>query len=127
MLKTSQRYQSVQITTASPGELLVTMFDGLLRFLNVARMGLANGRRAQAGEAIGKAHSILTELSVSLDHSHAPELCANLHALYDFGMSRLTQANLKSDPLIIDEVIRVLAPIREAFTTVVRSGAGATK
>ena len=124
MLKTSQRYQSVQITTASPGELLVTVFDGLIRFLNVARMGLANGKRAQAGEAIGKAHAILTELSVSLDHNHAPDLCANLTALYEFSMGRLTQANLKNDPTKIDEVIRVLAPIREAFTTVVRQGAG---
>jgi flagellar protein FliS len=124
MQKTAQRYQAVQITTASPGELLITVFDGLFRFLNIARMGLANGKRGQAGEAIGKAHSIIAELAFSLDAQHAPDLCANLSSLYDFSMARLTQANLTNDPTKIDEVIRVLAPIREAFTTVVRGGAG---
>ena len=120
MQNIAARYQSVQITTSSPGELLITIYDGLFRFLNVARFGLLNGRRAQAGEAISKAHAILTELAVSLDTKHAPELCANLSALYDFSLHRLTQANLKNDARQIDEIIRVLGPIREAFTTVVR-------
>ena len=57
---------------------------------------------------------------MSLDTQHAPELCANLSALYDFSLHRLTQANLKNDAGQIDEIIRVLGPIREAFTTVVR-------
>ncbi len=123
MQKTALRYQSVQITTSSPGELLVTLYDGLFRFLNVARMGLANNRRAQAGQAISRSHAILSELSMSLDPQHAPELCANLSALYDFCLDRLTQANMRNDPTKIDDILRVLSPVRDAFTTVVRGGA----
>src|SRR5262249_43726355 len=119
----AQRYQSVQITTSTPGELLISLYDGLFRFLNVAKVMMANGKPAQAGEAISRAHAILTELRCSLDAAHAPELCANLSALYDFSLSRLTQANLRRDPTKIEDIIRVLAPVREAFTAVVRGGA----
>jgi flagellar protein FliS len=124
-VKTAQRYQSVQITTSSPGELLISLYDGLFRFLNVARFALTNGKRAQAGEAISRAHAIVSELRISLDPAHAPDLCRNLSALYDFSLGRLTEANLRRDPSKIDDIIRVLAPVREAFTTVVRGGAPA--
>jgi flagellar secretion chaperone FliS len=119
------KYQTVQITTSSPGELLIKLYDGLFRFLNVARHGMTNGRRAQAGEAISRAHAIISELQMSLDHAQSPELCANLAALYDFSLRRITEANLKNDPQGIDDVMRVLSPVREAFTSVVRAGSAA--
>src|SRR2546430_2290470 len=117
------RYQAVQIRTEDPGEALVALYDGLFRFLNVARYGLRNGQRARAGEAISRAHAIVSEFYLALDHSQAPDLCANLAALYTFCLERLTNANVKSNAEAIDEVARVLGPIRDAFTTVVRSEA----
>src|SRR5437588_1264224 len=117
------KYQAVQIRTEDPGEALVALYDGLFRFLNVARYGLRNGQRARAGEALSKAHAIISEFYLALDHSQAPELCANLAALYNFCLDRVTKANVKNDAEAIDEVIRVLGPIRDAFTTVVRSEA----
>src|SRR5882724_1539294 len=117
------RYQSVQIRTNDPGEALVALYDGLFRFLNVARYGLRNGQRGRAGEALSKAHAIVSEFYLALDHKQAPELCANLAALYTFCLERLTRANIKSDANAIDEVVRVLQPVRDAFTTVVRSEA----
>ena len=114
------RYQQVQLRTSNPGEILVALFDGLFKFLLLSKHHLAAGRRGPAGEAISRAFAIVSELYCSLDHSKAPELCANLSSLYDFAMDRLTQANLKRDPLLIDEVIRVLTPVREAFSTVVK-------
>jgi flagellar protein FliS len=120
------KYQAVQINTSSQGELLIALYDGLFRFLNVARYSLRNNKRGQASEALSKSHAIVTELYISLDHSVAPDLCRNLEALYDFSLHRIVQANLKSDANYIDEVIRVLTPVREAFTTVVRGQAAAS-
>ncbi len=121
------RYQSVKITTSSPGELLVALYDGLFRFLRAGSFALKNKRRAEASHAISRAHAILTELYVSLDPRHAPELCANLSALYSFCLERIVAANLKSDAAQLDDVIRVLTPVREAFREAVeqvaRSGA----
>jgi flagellar protein FliS len=115
-----QRYQAVQITTSSPGELLLAMFDGLFKFLNQARFYMDNGKRGPAGEAVSRAHAILSELMLALDASHAPELCANLTAVYDFCMSRVLEASRQNDAAGIVEALRVLAPIREAFQTVIR-------
>lgn len=115
------RYQEVQITSSNPGETLIALLDGLFRFLNVARYGLRNQQRARAGEAMSKAHAIVSELYLSLDRSRAPDLCDNLAALYEFSLGRLTQANLKNDPNAIDEIVRALTPVREAFTTIVRA------
>jgi flagellar protein FliS len=117
------RYQEVQIRTNDPGEALVALYDGLFRFLNVARYGLRNGQRGRAGEALSKAHAIVSEFYLALDHQQAPELCANLAALYNFCLERLTTANVKNNADAVDEVIRVLGPIRDAFTTVVRAEA----
>ena len=114
------RYQNTQIQVSSQGELLIALFDGLFRFLNVARFAMRGGKRAQAGENISKAHAILAELYMALDHSKAPDLCANLAALYDFSMSRVTHANVKNDPTALDDVVRVLTPVREAFTEAVK-------
>lgn len=109
------RYQSVRITTSSPGELLMALYDGLFRFLKAASIALKTKRRAEASHAISRAHAILTELYVSLDPHYAPELCANLESLYSFCLERIVAANLKSDPAHIDDIIRVLTPVRDAF------------
>jgi flagellar protein FliS len=114
------RYQQVQLRTSNPGEILIALFDGLFKFLLLAKHHMVAGRRGPSGEAISRAFAIVSELYCSLDHSKSPELCANLSSLYDFAMDRLTKANLKREPELIDEVIRVLTPIREAFTTVVK-------
>src|SRR3954466_1370048 len=90
------RYQAVQINTNDPGEALIALYDGLFRFLNVAKYGLRNNQRGRAGEAISKAHAIISEFYVALDHSKAPDLCANLAALYNFSLDRLTRANIKN-------------------------------
>ncbi|MEI7892576.1 MAG: flagellar export chaperone FliS [Myxococcales bacterium] len=115
------QYRQVQIRTSSPGELLIALYDGLFRFLTVAKLTLPQpAKRGQAGEAISRAYAIISELYASLDHSQYPELCKNLEAVYDFCMVRLTYANLHNSPPAIEEVMRVLTPIREAFVVAVR-------
>jgi flagellar protein FliS len=117
------RYQAVQIRTSSPGETLIALYDGLFRFLNVARHCMTTNKRAQASEAISRAYAIVSEFYVSLDHNAYPELCANLASLYDFSMHKLTLAQRKGEVESIEEVVRALSPLREAFTTVVRQQA----
>jgi flagellar protein FliS len=116
------RYQNVQLSTSSPGELLIALYDGLFKFLHIARYALGPGKkRAQASEAISRAHAIVSELYMALDHRHAPELCQNLEALYGFCLDRILYANLHNDPQAIEDVMRVLTPVREAFGIAVKS------
>ncbi len=111
----ASRYRAVSIQTASPGTILVMLFDGIFRFLEEARVAIEADDRGRAGERIGRSHAILSELAATLDRKHAPELCENLEGIYIFCMGRLVEANLHRDKDRIDDVMRILAPVREAF------------
>ena len=109
------RYQQVEVTTSGPGEVLVARYDGLFRFLNGSRVCLERGDRPNASQLLSKAYAVVSELYIALDHEVAPELCANLESLYGFCMDRITFANIHGDQKAVEEVIRVLTPLREAW------------
>src|SRR5258705_5116068 len=107
----AQRYSQVRMTPSTPGELLLALYDGLFSFLNQAKICLQHKQMVRARELLSKSYAILSELYIALDHSIFPELCANLEALYGFGMDRVMQASRKGTYEPIDEVVRVLTPL----------------
>ena len=111
------RYRSTQVTTCTPGQLLVLLFDGLFRFLGEAKAAMTVDDRARSGERLDRAYAILEELAGALAPSAAPALCENLQAIYLFCMGRIVEANLKREPACIDDVMRVLTPLRDAWRT----------
>jgi flagellar protein FliS len=119
----AQRYSQVRMTTSSPGELLLALYDGLFRFLNQAKVCLQAKQMPRGRELLSKCYAILSELYIALDHSLFPELCANLEALYGFSMDRVTLASRKGIVEPIDDVIRVLTPLREAWQVAVPQAA----
>jgi flagellar secretion chaperone FliS len=119
----AQRYSQVRMTTSTPGELLLALYDGLFRFMNQAKVCLQAKQMPRARELLSKCYAILSELYIALDHSMFPELCANLEALYGFSMDRVTHASRKGIVEPIDDVIRVLTPLREAWQVAVPQAA----
>jgi flagellar secretion chaperone FliS len=113
------RYTEVRNATSTPGELLLALYDGLFRFLNGAKLCIENKQLPRARELISKCHAIISELIIALDHRVAPELCAQLEGLYGFCIDRLQVASRKSDIAAIDDVRRVLTPLREAWVIAV--------
>jgi flagellar protein FliS len=111
----AQRYSQVRMTTASPGELLLALYDGLFRFLSGAKICFERKEGGRARELLSKSYAILSELYIALDHSLAPELCANLEGVYGFCMDRVLLATRRGTVEPLDEVIRVLTPLREAW------------
>jgi flagellar protein FliS len=119
----AQRYSQVRMTTSTPGELLLALYDGLFRFLNGAKICMERKETARARELLSKSYAIISELYIALDHSYHPELCANLEALYGFCMDRVQHASRKALLEPIEEVIRVLTPLREAWQQAVPQAA----
>lgn len=117
--KAAERYKQVRASTLTQGELLLALYDGLFRFLNGARVCFENKQDGRGRELVRKAHSIISELLLALDHKQAPELCANLAAVYDFALARLSDANRDATIQPVDDVIRVLTPLREAWALAV--------
>jgi len=113
------KYGAVKVTTANPGQILVMLYDGLLRFLRDASDAMTANRRGRSGESISRAMSILRQLLGDLDPSHAPELCQNLRALYMFCIQHLVRANIEQNPAKVEEVVGLLSPLRDAWVEAV--------
>jgi flagellar protein FliS len=110
------RYGAVKITTASPAQMLVMLYDGLLRFLRDARTLMTAKERARAGQRISRPQAILQHLLGSLDATHSPQLCERLQGVYLFCVQHLLRANIEQSPEKIDDVIKMIAPLRDAWS-----------
>jgi flagellar secretion chaperone FliS len=107
-------YTESSVLTAPPERLVVMLYDGAIRFLSQAAVALRaqNGRvfldRVQRGEAI------ITELNLTLDMRQG-EVAERLRAIYQFCNMHLAAATMESDPSKVDDVIRLLGELREAW------------
>jgi flagellar protein FliS len=109
------RYGAVSVTTASPGQIVVMLYDGLFRFLREAMAAMEAKDRAKTAERINRSIAILEQLLVGLDRSVFPSLCDKLEPLYAFCMRHIVEANAHRDPAGLADVIRILTPLREAW------------
>ncbi len=108
-------YQKTQITTTSPGNLVVMLYDGAINFLEQSKGKIAEKDYAAKGMLISKALDIISELDCSLNVERGGDLARNLHGLYVYCSNRLLKANMDMDVAIIDEVITILSELRSAF------------
>jgi len=115
MQSAAKAYLKTQVNTTSQGDILILLYDGAIKFLGQAKEKIAARDYAQKGLLISRALDILTELQSSLNAQKGGELADNLQKLYFLCSTKLLQANLKMDTAIIDEVMRILAGLRDAF------------
>ncbi|MBE2212633.1 MAG: flagellar export chaperone FliS [Opitutaceae bacterium] len=112
-------YRSVSVDTASPGKLILMLFDGALRFLHTAEDGFRQGdlrvRQETVHNNIIKAQNILLELQRCLNVRDGGEFAVNMFRLYDFMLTRLIESNTKKDPEGVRVVIQLLGEIRGAW------------
>ena len=117
-----QQYQQVKtdagLEDANPHRLIQLLFEGGLERLASAKGHLQRGEFARKGEQIGKAIDIIDGLRASLNEAAGGDLARNLDALYDYMERRLLEANLKSDPVLIDEVAGLLHDVKEAWDSI---------
>ncbi|WP_461208336.1 flagellar export chaperone FliS [Desulfocurvus sp. DL9XJH121] len=115
MLKGAKAYFQTQVSTTTQGDLLILLYDGAIKFLSQAKDKMAEKDYAQKGILISKAIDVIGELDSSLNPEKGGEVAQNLHQLYFYCNTRLLRANLEMNPDLLDEVIRILAALREAF------------
>ncbi len=104
-------YLKTKILTASPEELRLMLYEGVLRFCHQAKAALSAEKPdfETSYNNLTRAQKIVLELSTSLKPEVAPELCEKLNALYIYIYRRLVDANMNRDPGAIDEAIELLA------------------
>ena len=111
-----KRYKRAGISTATQGELLLMLYDGAIKFLNIVLNNIGDFRNyGQASENIAKVQDILTELMVALDFEKGGEVAKNLMGIYVYLKRRLVEANINKDKEPIEESIKILSELRDAW------------
>lgn len=116
--RAQQQYQQTQAQTVSPGQLVVMLYDGVLRFSRRARTALAAHDYEAAHNALCRAQDIIAELDATLD-DRAGAISTNLHRIYQYCLLRLVEANIQKDLAPLDEVIGHFAALSETWRQVV--------
>jgi flagellar protein FliS len=111
----AQNYLRTKVLTATPEQLQLMLYDGALRFGEQARAALQEKRFEDSYKLIAKTQKIITELSITLKHDVAPELCGKLAALYTFVYKKLIEANIDHELAPMDEALTILRYQRETW------------
>src|SRR5688572_30095595 len=127
-----QQYLRTKVLTATPEQLQLMLYDGAIRFAEQARTALVNKNYEESYRLITRVQQILTELSCSLKHDVAPELCGKLSALYNFVYRKLIEANIDHAMPSLEEALSILHYQRETWVMLLeqlgkyKAGAAAT-
>ena len=110
-----KEYQRISVeagvTDATPHQLVLMLLRGAMEKLTQAKLALGKGEVAEKGQLISKVIAIVDSLRASLDVEKGGEVALNLGSLYDYAETRLLQANIESDPAMMDEVYQLLGTI----------------
>jgi flagellar secretion chaperone FliS len=112
---TLKAYKRTDLESASKPDILDRLFDRLATDLRGGQAAIANKDVAQRAQLLDHAGRILTELIAALDHGSAPDLCANLAALYHFCLSCIARASVDQSAAPLGQALGVVATLRSAF------------
>jgi flagellar secretion chaperone FliS len=108
-------YRRVDLASAPKTEILDRLFARLENDLRDGQSAIDRNDVRGRAEALDHATRILTELIAALDRPAAPELCANLEALYRYCQLGITRASVERSAAHLDPPLAVVATLRAAF------------
>ncbi|APH03588.1 flagellar export chaperone FliS [Bacillus weihaiensis] len=111
-------YQQNSVTTATPGELTLMLYNGCLKFIKQASVAIENNHYEEKNINIQKAQKIVTELMVTLNTDQ--EISNNLMVMYEYINHRLTEANIQNDRAILEEVEGLVVEFRDTWKQVIQ-------
>lgn len=109
-------YKAAHIETATPERLLVMLYDGAIKYLNLGVQTILTQDIEGTHRNLLKAEAIILELMNVLDMDVGGEIASNLYNLYDYMYHQLVQANIQRNPELVREVISLLEPLRSAWS-----------
>ncbi len=111
-------YMRNAVMTASPAELVLMLYDGAIRFCNMAIMAMEKKDIEGAHNNIRKAENIITELRGSLDRKYP--VWEDFERVYEYIYRRLVEANMQKDPEIVEDALKYIREMRDTWKEVMR-------
>ena len=118
-------YNNSKILTASPAELTLMLYDGAIKFTNIAIMAIEKKDIEKAHNNILKTEMIIIEFQSTLDDKYP--VAKDFDAVYSYLLRRLREANMKKDAEILEEVLKHLRTMRDTWKEVMAKTANGSK
>lgn len=112
------QYNQNKILTASPAELTLMLYEGAIKFTNIAIMGIEQNDIMKAHTNIMKVQKIIEEFQITLNFKY--EIANDFNNVYNYLMRRLREANVTKDKEILEEVLEHLHTMRDTWKEVMR-------
>lgn len=114
----SNAYTGAKVVTSSKEELVLMLFDGAVKFCNMAKLELERNQLDKVNVNLQKAKDIIVEFRNDLDFQY--EVAKDFDNMYAYIYDTLTNANLKKDTALIDEALKRLKTMRETWIEVMK-------
>ena len=113
--KALNSYNQMNINIDNPEKLILMLYEGALRFTNFAKKAIRENNVEDKVKYIIKVSNIFIELINSLDFEKGGDIAYYLSGLYTHQLKLLAKANLENDEKYLDDLIRVLKGLIEAW------------
>lgn len=113
------QYNNSKILTASPAELTLMLYDGAIKFANIAVMGIEQNDIQKAHNNIIRVQRIIEEFRNTLDRKYP--VAEDFDRIYVYLLKRLYEANVKKDKEIMEEVLTHLRSMRDTWIQVMKA------
>ena len=112
------QYNNSKVLSASPGELTLMLYDGMIRFCNLAEVAVEKKDISKAHTNIMKMQRIIDYLRQTLDMNYP--VAEDFERMYIYLSQRMVEANMKKDLEILQEINGHLHAIRDNWKEVMR-------
>lgn len=114
------QYNDNKVLTASPAELTLLLYEGAIKFCNIAMMGIEEKNIQKAHDNIKKAQAIIEELQATLNHSY--KVAEDFDNVYRYIYDLLVQANMHKDKEILERALTEIRGMRDTWKEVMKKG-----
>jgi len=111
-------YQDSKILTASPAELTLMLYEGAIKFCNIALVAMEKNDVQKTNLNIIKAEKIILEFRATLNFKY--EIAKDFDLIYDYIYRRLIDANIKKDSVILEEALGYIREMRDTWKDVMK-------
>jgi flagellar protein FliS len=111
-------YQGTKVNTASPAELTLMLYEGAIKFCNIALLGFELNDYEKVNNNIIKVQNIITEFRATLDFKY--ETAKDFDLIYEYINNLLIQANIKKDKESLDKALVQIREMRDLWKEIMK-------
>ena len=111
-------YKGTKVNTASPAELTLMLYEGAIKFCNIAGLGFEQRDYEKVSNNIIKVQNIITELRSTLDFKYPT--AKDFDVIYEYINSLLAQSNIKKDPQPLALALEQIREMRDLWKEIMK-------